>query len=158
MCENFQTDNRVFIAGDACHTHSPKAGQGMNVSMMDTFNLSWKVAAAVKGKSSPDILETYELERRQVARDLIEFDYKFSRLFSGKPLTKEMTDEMGVSLDEFKQVFETGNKFASGTSVDYARVLATVGLIVAFRLTHFCSEHCCFEARKFEQSREPQQT
>ena len=35
---------RVFIAGDACHTHSPKAGQGMNVSMQDGFNLGWKLA------------------------------------------------------------------------------------------------------------------
>lgn len=40
---------RVFIAGDACHTHSPKAGQGMNVSMQDTFNLGWKLAAVLRG-------------------------------------------------------------------------------------------------------------
>ena len=41
---------RVFIAGDACHTHSPKAGQGMNVSMQDTFNLGWKLAAVLRGQ------------------------------------------------------------------------------------------------------------
>ena len=40
---------RVFIAGDACHTHSPKAGQGMNVSMQDAFNLGWKLAAVSAG-------------------------------------------------------------------------------------------------------------
>ena len=39
---------RVFIAGDACHTHSPKAGQGMNVSMQDAFNLGWKLAAVLR--------------------------------------------------------------------------------------------------------------
>ncbi|KAK9241474.1 FAD-binding monooxygenase, partial [Lipomyces tetrasporus] len=44
----FQKLNRVFIAGDACHTHSPKAGQGMNVSMMDTYNLGWKLAHVIK--------------------------------------------------------------------------------------------------------------
>ena len=38
---------RVFIAGDACHTHSPKAGQGMNVSMHDSFNLGWKLASVL---------------------------------------------------------------------------------------------------------------
>ena len=38
---------RVFIAGDACHTHSAKAGQGMNVSMQDAFNLGWKLAAVL---------------------------------------------------------------------------------------------------------------
>ena len=44
---------RVFIAGDACHTHSPKAGQGMNVSMQDGFNLGWKLASVLRGRSAP---------------------------------------------------------------------------------------------------------
>ena len=44
---------RVFIAGDACHTHSAKAGQGMNVSMQDAFNLGWKLAAVLRGPSAP---------------------------------------------------------------------------------------------------------
>ena len=44
---------RVFIAGDACHTHSPKAGQGMNVSMQDAFNLGWKLAAVLRGLARP---------------------------------------------------------------------------------------------------------
>ena len=39
---------RVFIAGDACHTHSAKAGQGMNVSMQDTYNLGWKLASVLE--------------------------------------------------------------------------------------------------------------
>src|SRR4029078_2398198 len=46
---------RVFIAGDACHTHSPKAGQGMNVSMQDAFNLGWKLASVLQGRSKPDL-------------------------------------------------------------------------------------------------------
>lgn len=115
----FQKHNRVFIAGDACHTHSPKAGQGMNVSMMDTYNLAWKVAHVVKGLAKPEILATYEEERRQIARDLINFDYKFSRLFSGKPNTGEEGSGEGISLKEFHRVFEKGNEFASGTIVDY---------------------------------------
>ena len=41
----------VFIAGDACHTHSPKAGQGMNVSMQDGFNLGWKLASVLRKRS-----------------------------------------------------------------------------------------------------------
>ena len=44
---------RVFIAGDACHTHSAKAGQGMNVSMADTWNLGWKLAAVLRGTAEP---------------------------------------------------------------------------------------------------------
>jgi phenol 2-monooxygenase (NADPH) len=46
----------VFIAGDACHTHSPKAGQGMNVSMQDAFNLGWKLASVLRKQSPPSLL------------------------------------------------------------------------------------------------------
>ncbi|KAH8926311.1 hypothetical protein BT69DRAFT_1239221 [Atractiella rhizophila] len=118
LCPNFSANNRVFIAGDACHTHSPKAGQGMNVSMMDTYNLGWKLGHVVKGLAKPHILETYELERRQVAKDLIEFDHKFSRLFSGKP-AKDAADEAGISLEEFHRVFEQAGRFTSGVGCNY---------------------------------------
>ncbi|MET3155872.1 2-polyprenyl-6-methoxyphenol hydroxylase-like FAD-dependent oxidoreductase [Bradyrhizobium japonicum] len=50
---------RIFIAGDACHTHSPKAGQGMNVSMQDAFNLGWKLAAVLRKQSAPSLLHSY---------------------------------------------------------------------------------------------------
>ena len=50
---------RVFIAGDACHTHSAKAGQGMNVSMQDAFNLGWKLVAVLEGRPRPELLRTY---------------------------------------------------------------------------------------------------
>jgi 2-polyprenyl-6-methoxyphenol hydroxylase-like FAD-dependent oxidoreductase len=57
----------------ACHTHSPKAGQGMNVSMMDSYNLSWKLVHSINGlirNSQGDVdkvLDTYEFERQTVA-------------------------------------------------------------------------------------------
>lgn len=54
--------DRVFIMGDACHTHSPKAGQGMNVSMMDAFNLGWKLAFELLGLAPKgSLLPTYEV-------------------------------------------------------------------------------------------------
>ena len=109
----FSAHERIFLAGDAVHTHSPKAGQGMNVSMQDAFNLGWKVANVVKGVASRSILKTYQSERRKIAQDLIEFDHKFSRLFSGRP-AKDVMDEAGISMDQFKDAFEKGNLFASG--------------------------------------------
>ncbi|CZT43526.1 probable FAD monooxygenase [Rhynchosporium secalis] len=114
----FSKNERIFLAGDAVHTHSPKAGQGMNVSMQDTFNLGWKVAAVVKGTADRSILKTYQSERRRIAQDLIAFDHKFSRLFSGRP-AKDVMDEAGISMDEFKDAFVKGNLFASGVAVDY---------------------------------------
>jgi phenol 2-monooxygenase (NADPH) len=75
---------RVFIAGDACHTHSAKAGQGMNVSMADTWNLGWKLASVLRGTAKPELLHTYSEERQTVAKQLIEFDREFSRRFTGR--------------------------------------------------------------------------
>ena len=49
--DSFSCNDRVFLAGDAVHTHSPKAGQGMNVSMQDTYNLGWKIGLVVNGTS-----------------------------------------------------------------------------------------------------------
>ncbi|KAK0101985.1 hypothetical protein ONS96_005953 [Cadophora gregata f. sp. sojae] len=119
---NFSKNERIFLAGDAVHTHSPKAGQGMNVSMQDTFNLGWKIAAVVNGTANRSILKTYQSERRRIAQDLIAFDHKFSRLFSGRP-AKDVMDEAGISMDEFKDAFVKGNMFASGVAVDYGASL-----------------------------------
>jgi hypothetical protein len=75
---------RVFIAGDACHTHSPKAGQGMNFSMQDTFNLGWKLAAVLRGQCAPELLHTYSAERQVVAQELIDFDREWAKMFSDR--------------------------------------------------------------------------
>ncbi|KAE8381496.1 FAD binding domain-containing protein [Aspergillus bertholletiae] len=117
---------RVFIVGDACHTHSPKAGQGMNVSMMDSYNLAWKLAYHINGltplksadKASPDaLLDTYHIERHANAQQLIDFDRKFSSGFSDKVGTAESTS--GVSHAEFVEMFSTGCNFTSGCGVEY---------------------------------------
>lgn len=86
--------------------------------MQDAYNLGWKVALAAKGIVKRSILATYGSERRRIAQDLIDFDHRFSRLFSGRP-AKDILDEEGVSMEEFKDVFEKGNMFASGLSVSY---------------------------------------
>ena len=69
-----QQHPRAFIMGDACHTHSAKAGQGMNVSIQDGWNLSWKLAAVLEGRAPASLLDTYSSERRVIAQDLINFD------------------------------------------------------------------------------------
>ncbi|CDO68377.1 hypothetical protein BN946_scf184815.g24 [Trametes cinnabarina] len=117
VASKFSVNERVFIAGDACHTHSPKAGQGMNASMNDTHNLAWKLAHVLRGWSDLSLLKTYEFERRKYAQDLIDFDKKFSKLFSGKPRTEENQD--GVSHEEFLEAFQTFGLFTSGIGVHY---------------------------------------
>lgn len=75
------TEQRVFIAGDASHTHSPKAAQGMNTSMHDAWNLAWKLNFATRGLAKPSLLESYEQERQKIAKDLIDFDYEHANAF-----------------------------------------------------------------------------
>lgn len=76
---------RVFLTGDACHTHSAKAGQGMNVSMQDGFNLGWKLGHVLTGLSPESLLATYSAERQPVAQQLIDFDKEWSSLMARKP-------------------------------------------------------------------------
>ena len=77
-----QQHPRAFIMGDACHTHSAKAGQGMNVSIQDGWNLSWKLAAVLEGRAPATLLDTYSSERRVIAQDLINFDKEWSTLMA----------------------------------------------------------------------------
>ncbi|KAL8818467.1 MAG: hypothetical protein Q9191_007936, partial [Dirinaria sp. TL-2023a] len=65
---------RVFLVGDAVHTHTPLVGLGMNVSMQDSYNLGWKLAGVVKKEFDPRILATFETERRPIAEELIATD------------------------------------------------------------------------------------
>ncbi|MBG6179153.1 FAD-binding monooxygenase [Arthrobacter sp. CAN_A1] len=91
---------RVFITGDACHTHSAKAGQGMNVSMQDGFNIAWKLGHVLEGRSPESLLSTYSAERQVVAKNLIDFDRQWSSLMARKP-------------DEFEDPTELENFYTS---------------------------------------------
>ncbi|KQO97437.1 FAD-dependent monooxygenase [Leifsonia sp. Leaf264] len=86
---------RVFLTGDACHTHSAKAGQGMNVSMQDGFNLGWKLGAVLTGRSPDTLLATYSAERLPVAQQLIDFDREWSSLMARKP--EEISDPQDLA-------------------------------------------------------------
>ena len=62
---------RIFLAGDAAHCHSPAGGQGMNTGIQDAHNLAWKLAIADPGNSDTKLLDSYELERRAVAKGVL---------------------------------------------------------------------------------------
>jgi phenol 2-monooxygenase (NADPH) len=116
---------RVFIAGDACHTHSPKAGQGMNVSIADAFNLGWKLAAVLRGRSSPRLLHSYSEERHAIASELIEFDRAFAKLISTPPKDPANPDAGGIDPAEFQQAFVKAGRFTAGMAVHYRPSLIT---------------------------------
>jgi len=70
LADTFRQGN-VFLAGDSAHVHSTTGGQGMNCCMQDAFNLGWKLALVLKGYARPELLDTYEAERRPVAEQVI---------------------------------------------------------------------------------------
>jgi phenol 2-monooxygenase len=110
---------RVFIAGDACHTHSAKAGQGMNVSMQDAFNLGWKLAAVLEGRSAPALLSTYSAERHAVAQDLIDFD-KFWSAFIAQPTVDPAHPELGgVTTAQMRAEFARQGRYTAGLATRY---------------------------------------
>jgi phenol 2-monooxygenase len=102
---------RVFIAGDACHTHSPKAGQGMNVSMQDGFNLGWKLASVLRKRCPPCLLQTYSEERQAVAKELIDFDREWAQVLSSS--TK------AANPVEMQRYFIQHGRYTAGTATRY---------------------------------------
>ena len=63
--------NRVLLAGDACHVQSPVGAQGMNTGIADAFNLAWKIGLFLDGVGGGRLLDSYETERRPVARTML---------------------------------------------------------------------------------------
>jgi 2-polyprenyl-6-methoxyphenol hydroxylase-like FAD-dependent oxidoreductase len=82
-------NGRVFVAGDAAHTHPPYGGFGLNSGLEDITNLGWKLAAVLKGWGGPELLASYEAERRPtmiqitegVIRGNIEHDREFLKTY-----------------------------------------------------------------------------
>jgi 2-polyprenyl-6-methoxyphenol hydroxylase-like FAD-dependent oxidoreductase len=64
-------EGRVFLSGDAAHIHSPMGGQGMNTGIQDAYNLAWKLALVLKGKSPESLLDSYNEERHRVGRGVV---------------------------------------------------------------------------------------
>lgn len=113
-------DPRIFITGDACHTHSAKAGQGMNVSMQDGFNLGWKLGHVLSGNSPRELLRTYAEERKDIAHRLIEFDKQWSSLMA-QPSDKFQDPH------ELEEFYSQHAEFNAGYLTEYEESMITAG-------------------------------
>ncbi|KAF8946354.1 hypothetical protein BGZ47_000765 [Haplosporangium gracile] len=76
QAETFCHKQRVFLAGDASHVHSPAGGQGMNTGLQDSYNLAWKIALVLHGMAPKSLLDSYEAERKPVADGIIKLSAK----------------------------------------------------------------------------------
>jgi phenol 2-monooxygenase (NADPH) len=110
---------RVFIAGDACHTHSAKAGQGMNVSMQDAFNLGWKLISVLDGRAKPELLRTYTIERHRIAQELIDFDKEWSKIMASPPKDPKHPERGGIDPDELQAYFVKSGRYTAGVAAHY---------------------------------------
>ncbi|MBR9866096.1 MAG: 3-hydroxybenzoate 4-monooxygenase [Oceanospirillales bacterium] len=112
---------RAFVAGDACHTHSPKGGWGLNTSLPDTFNLGWKLASVLQGRCDPKLLQTYSSERRKVAKQLIDADKQMSALVATRPTAKNDAAKAKTKTGtaDIEKFIARQNGFIAGTSIQY---------------------------------------
>ncbi len=110
---------RAFVAGDACHTHSPKGGWGLNTSLPDGFNLGWKLAAVLRKQCHPKLLATYSTERRKVAQMLIAADKQMSALVATRPSAGTSRVKTKTDTADIEHFIARQNGFIAGTSIQY---------------------------------------
>ncbi|MGW4897075.1 FAD-dependent monooxygenase [Kitasatospora sp. NPDC004240] len=112
---------RVFLAGDAAHCHSPAGGQGMNTGLQDAANLSWKLAAAVQGRASDALLDTYQAERHPVGRAALRTSGALVRLALAKSVpARALRGTLTALADHLDPVADRGAHTVSGIDIRYA--------------------------------------
>ena len=120
VARRFSVADCIFLAGDACHTHSSGAAQGLNTGIHDAVNLAWKLSLVLKGAADSSLLATYEMERRPNVEKLINYDKDIARLMTmqlpvgweGDP-NADPNELLGVVLAE-------AASFSSGLGISYS--------------------------------------
>lgn len=119
VARRFWAKESVFIAGDAAHSHSSGAGQGMNAGMHDAVNLGWKLALVLTGVLKREVLATYDLERQPNAKKLIKYDEDISVLVTGrlpKGWTGDPTEDPNVVLG---RILQEAKGFNTGLTIGF---------------------------------------
>ncbi|KAL7620276.1 hypothetical protein AAE478_009269 [Parahypoxylon ruwenzoriense] len=119
MAKTFFVDDCVFLAGDACHTHSSGAAQGMNTGIHDAVNLAWKLNLVLRRLARPNLLETYEAERLPNVKRLIQYDKDISRLMANRlPENWQGDPDADVNV-VLGQIMSEVGPFSSGLGISY---------------------------------------
>lgn len=111
VAERFSVEDRVFLAGDACHVHSVNGGMGLNTGLADAFNLMWKMHMVIRFGASAELLKTYEAERKPVAMSVIET--------SGELVRSTKYSEQGTHATDYVDVVRRRSGFVTGMGVRY---------------------------------------
>lgn len=120
LADGFHAHHRVFLQGDAAHTHSPKAGQGMNVSLQDGYNIGWKLGAHLAGQAGAGLVRTYVAERQKTAAELIEFDRGWSKIFRSTGPGGQGVDASGGEDPSYvRDQFVRAGRYTAGQAYEY---------------------------------------
>lgn len=119
IARSFFEHDCVFLAGDACHTHSSGAAQGMNTGLYDAVNLAWKLCLVLQGRAQPALLRSYETERRPNVCRLIGYDKAISRLMTMQ-LPEDWTGDPNADPNQvLGTVMAEAASFSSGLGIFY---------------------------------------
>ncbi|KAJ8121769.1 hypothetical protein ONZ43_g1863 [Nemania bipapillata] len=119
IAKHFFVRDRVFLAGDACHTHSSGAAQGMNTGIHDAVNLGWKLSLVLRGLAPPSLLNTYEMERRPHVEKLIQYDADISRLMTNRLPENWQGDPTADVNEVLAKIMDEAQSFNSGLGISY---------------------------------------
>jgi 2-polyprenyl-6-methoxyphenol hydroxylase-like FAD-dependent oxidoreductase len=112
--------DRVFLLGDAAHIHSPVGGQGMNMGIQDAFNLGWKLSLVLRNGANPQLLDSYEAERKPVDEAVIRQTDRATRVVSlHGTVARFIRDHMMSLLTQIPAVAETLGEGLSGLAINY---------------------------------------
>lgn len=111
---------RVFLAGDAAHIHSPAGGQGMNTGIQDAVNLAWKLALVCRGRAEHTLLDSYQLERYPVERSVLrQTDMMFRIAGAGSGLAAFVRQHVLPLVGNLEFVQHAATRLISEIDIEY---------------------------------------
>jgi 2-polyprenyl-6-methoxyphenol hydroxylase-like FAD-dependent oxidoreductase len=117
LVDTYRKD-KVLLAGDAAHIHSPFGGQGMSLGLSDAANLGWKLAAVVRGEMPESLLDTYTAERRPVAEAVLANTLAQAAIMRPDAQSNAMRNVV-ANLMQFDDVNQFMGEMVSGLSIRY---------------------------------------
>ena len=135
IADKFRVD-RILLAGDAAHIMPVWQGQGYNSGMRDAFNLAWKIALVVEGKSGPELLDSYQLERKDHAKAMIDLSVMAGHVLAPPKVWQGFVrDRIAYALNYIKPIkqyllemrFKPMPKYADGALVKDSNKHSPIG-------------------------------
>lgn len=113
VAEKYLIQDRVILAGDACHIHSVNGGQGLNTGLADSFNLIWKLNMIKNHGANPNLLNAYESERKPVALSVIQS--------SGELVRSTKYSNTGTHAKDYVKIVENRAGNITGMGIRYSQ-------------------------------------